>query len=78
MFQMLSKYYFFFFDFINFQILLRQIYVYLMVIYKARQEAQSFRLTCEDSPSVEYMARFIAKTQVIYLSISLFLHFIFF
>ena len=30
---------------------------------KARTEAQSFRLTMEDAPSIEYMARFIAKTQ---------------
>lgn len=34
-----------------------------VLITKARQEAQSFRLTCEDAPSIEYMARFIAKTQ---------------
>lgn len=29
-------------------------------------EAQSFRLTCEDAPSIDYMARFIAKTQQSY------------
>jgi len=34
-----------------------------VLIGKARMEAQSFRLTCEDAPSIEYMARFIAKTQ---------------
>lgn len=34
-----------------------------VLVSKARIEAQSFRLTCEDSPSIEYMARFIAKTQ---------------
>lgn len=37
-----------------------------VLIGKARMEAQSFRLTCEDSPSPEYMARFIAKTQQSY------------
>lgn len=34
-----------------------------VLIEKARVEAQSFRLTCEDAPTIEYMARFIAKTQ---------------
>mmetsp|Transcript_3045 Transcript_3045/g.3182 ORF Transcript_3045/g.3182 Transcript_3045/m.3182 type:complete len:248 (-) Transcript_3045:120-863(-) len=34
-----------------------------VLIEKARMETQSFRLTCEDAPSIEYMARFIAKTQ---------------
>eukprot|EP01038_Epipyxis_sp_PR26KG_P012399 gene12399-16631_t len=37
-----------------------------VLIEKARIEAQSFRLTCEDAPSIEYMARFIAKTQQSY------------
>jgi len=37
-----------------------------VLIEKARMEAQSFRLTCEDAPSIDYMARFIAKTQQSY------------
>lgn len=34
-----------------------------MLIEKARIECQSYRLTCEDAPSLEYIARFLAKTQ---------------
>lgn len=34
-----------------------------VLIGKARLEAQSFRLTCEDAPTIDYMARFIARTQ---------------
>ena len=37
-----------------------------VLIEKARVEAQSFRLTCEDAPSIEYMARYISKTQQSY------------
>uniref|UniRef100_A0A7S0SVN3 Proteasome subunit alpha type n=1 Tax=Chromulina nebulosa TaxID=96789 RepID=A0A7S0SVN3_9STRA len=37
-----------------------------VLLSKARLEAQSYRLTCEDAPTIEYMARFIAKTQQSY------------
>lgn len=37
-----------------------------VLIGKARMEAQSYRLTCEDAPSLDYMARYLAKLQQSY------------
>jgi len=37
-----------------------------VLMEKARIASQSYRLTCEDAPSVEYMARDIARTQLKY------------
>jgi len=37
-----------------------------VLIEKARLETQSYRLTCEDAPSIDYMARYISKTQQSY------------
>jgi len=34
-----------------------------VLIDKARIEAQSYRLSCEDAPTIEYLARFLARTQ---------------
>ena len=34
-----------------------------VLIDKVRLESQSYRLTCEDAPSISYVARFLAKTQ---------------
>lgn len=38
----------------------------MFCLLQARIEAQSYRLTCEDAPSIDYMARHIAKTQQSY------------
>ena len=37
-----------------------------MFAHQARTEAQSYRLICEDAPTIDYIARHIAKTQQSY------------
>ena len=44
----------------------RTIHLLSHIVMQARVEALSFQLTCEDTPSIDYMARYIAKTQQSY------------
>jgi len=63
---LIEKVIFYIYFFISILIPLHIPFLILLLSYiccKARTEAQSFRLTMEDAPSIEYMARHIAKTQ---------------